>query len=476
MKIINKTIILLCLVLFTFTSCEDELTLFPTDSIAVEQSFKNQADFESAAKGIYSAFRRSGYYGATSGAASIYFIPDVISDNVIINANGRRSRESYYDWRYSEDSSSETFWLSAYKVVQRANLILENIENIEASDFRNNIEGEALASRAIAHFDLAKFYASSPAQAAGTELGIPYVTSTASDALPPRNTLDETYSMILADLNKAEGLINEANANTRLSKNAVNAILSRVHLFMGNDQGVVDATNKITGVGEVSLADFNSVWKDASEESVIWKIKMLEVDGVSIGVAWLQESPDGIRSEYNVDLGLFQMYKGNDVRKNSYFETSAFSGIDYNHIVKYRGRLTGDANVVDAKAIRYSEVLLNRAEALANLGSDAMALAALDELRVNRYNGFSSGNETGQALKGAIQTERRLELAFEGQRFFDLKRMGLPVNRTDAGDQADGNGQKPQFLNLPANDFRFNMAIGESEIDANENMTQNAGY
>ncbi len=466
---------LLALAIMPFSSCNDQLELFPQDAIAVELGFKNLTDFENATKGIYTRFRTSGYYGASSGAASIYFIPDVMSDDVIINGNGRRSREDFYDWRYDEDNSSETFWLAAYSVIQRSNLILENIDALETSDEKSNFRGEALAARGIAHFDLAKLYADSPANPTGS-LGIPYVTSTDATLLPERNTLTATYDNILADLNEAYGLINADNGRGRLNKNAVAGLLSRIHLFRGDYDAVITNADRVTGVSEVARGDVFNMWKDASDASVLWKLIITEPDNVSLGVAWLQESPDGIRSEYNVDLEFFQQYSDSDVRKSVYFETSDFAEVTFNHIVKYRGRLSGNANEVDAKALRYSEVLLNKAEAHSEKNEDGPALAALDALRSNRYEDFVSGNETGDALKSAIAQERRLELAFEGQRFFDLKRKGLAIDRSSFGDQADGTGVPAEFISLPANDHRFNMAIGDGERNANPNIDQNAGY
>lgn len=470
-----KKIIYISFCLFLAASCNDELEIFPTNALSIETGLLNQSDFENAAKGLYTAFRASGYYGPSSGAASIYFIPDVISDNVIINAAGRRSRESFYDWRYDEDNSSETFWLAAYRVIQRANLILENIDVLEDSPFKNNIRGEALAARGIAHFDLAKLYASAPSQASGTSQGIPYVFSTDSGLQPARDNLGDTYTNILKDLNDALAVIGESPNFGRINKNVVHALLSRVYLFMGDYSNCLINANAVVSE-EVSSADFFSVWKDATQTSVIWKLPVNEPDNVTIGVAWLQESPDGIRSEYNVDYGLYQMYEDTDIRKSDYFETSDFAGSTYNHIVKYRGRLTGNANEVDAKIIRNAEVLLNKAESLSEMGMDAEALATLDILRANRYSDFSAGTESGGALKNAIAKERRLELAFEGHRFFDLKRKGLGIQRSNFGDKADGSGERPEFRTLAAGDHRFNMAIGTDETAANPNIEQAPGY
>ena len=464
----------LIFVLTICNSCSDELELFPETAIAVENAFNSPADFENALKGVYSGFRRSGYYGG--GSTSLYFMGDIISDNVIINSNGRRSGETYYDWRYGEDSSTEAFWLSAYKVVQRSNLILENIDILADGDNKNNVRGEALAARGIAHFDLVRLYGDSPNNPSTNSLGIPFVTSTDAELKPSRDGLNDTYTNILSDLNQALGLINDDNGSGRLNKNAVAGLLSRVYLFMGDYTNVISSANMVTGVSPVTRDQYFNLWKDETDDGVLWKILINEPDNISIGVTWLQESPDGIRSEYNVDYDFFNDFKDDDIRKEVWFETSAFAGVDYNHMIKYRGRLTGDANVVDAKCIRYSEVLLNKAEALAQMGDDAGALAALDAIRSERYEDFNSGGETGDLLKSRIQRERRFELAFEGDRFYTLKRLGLPIQRSSFGDKADGTGEEAEFQTMQIGDHRFNMAIGQGEIDANENMVQNTGY
>lgn len=475
MKISYFKYIIPLMLAVVFSSCSDELEQLPFNAIATDIALENPTDFENALKGMYAGMRADGYYGASSGAASIYFIPDVMSDDVIINNNGRRSRETFYDWRYDEDNSSETFWLAAYRVVQRANFILENIDKLSGAN-RSAVEGEALAARAVAHYDLARLYADSPASTSGGALGIPYIVSTDASQKPSRNTLDDTYNNILDDLSSAATLMDDLVQGVgRMDANVVRAYMTRVNLFMGNDADVISSANGVTG-SVASMTNFPNVWKDASNEGVLLKIVVTEPDNVSLGVAWLQESPDGIRSEYNVDKVLYDLYQDNDIRKSVYFETSAFAGIDYNHIVKYRGRLTGNANEVDAKVLRYEEVLLSKAEAQFNSGDEGGSLASLDELRAQRYMGFTSQGESGQELADAIALERRLEFAFEGVRFFDLKRKGLGINRSTFGDEADGNGFATEFATLPAGDHRFNMAIGQAEMAANTNMQQNAGY
>lgn len=116
---------------------------------------------------------------------------------------------------------------------------------------------------------------------------------------------------------------------------------------------------------------------------------------------------------------------------------------------------------------------LTLAEALTELNDDPNALKTLNYLRSNRYVNFTSPNETGTALKNAIALERRLELSFEGDRFFELKRKGLDIVRDERGDEANGGGVAPSLLHLPANSPYFLLPIPQSEMDANKNMEQN---
>ena len=165
------------------------------------------------------------------------------------------------------------------------------------------------------------------------------------------------------------------------------------------------------------------------------------------------------------------------------FHPTTFDGLHdchvsnyYNNIYKYFGRAAGNANVVDVKALRTAEVLLSRAEAYARLNKNTEALADLNTLRKQRYSDYVAGTETGADLLTAILLQRRLELAFEGSRFFDLKRLGLGVTRSSFGDKSDGTGINNVTKALPAGDIHFQLPFPQSEINANPNIVQNPGY
>ncbi len=460
---------------FALTSCDDQLELGPYNSITTGQAFNTPADFTNAMNGTYNAFLGGSYYG---GDAII--VPDLLADNLIISQRGRLTNRNFSEYLYSGEATSGLF-SNAYTVILRANAIIENIEKLPAGAAKDNFKAEALAIRALAHFDLVKMYGRSYIGAAAGDLGMPYVTSTDASLKPARETLKATYDKILADLIESEKTIATSNGKGRIGKATVQGILARLYLYRGEYQLAADAATRALAINSAigTIAEFPAMFKDGTENGVLFKVLVVDKDAISIGVNYSQTGATGVRSEYVADYDLYTKYKATDVRKNVYFVTSLFSGSNQNHIAKYFGRATGAANVTDPKVLRTAEVLLTRAEALAELGKDADALTDLNVLRKNRYSDFDATKltETGAALKASIELERRLELAFEGHRFFDLKRKNLPIVRnTTFGDLADGKGVTYVKPGLAINDPKFNLPIPQSEINANKAMLQNPGY
>jgi len=471
----------------TFLSCDDELTNNPYNALSDDVLFSSPEGFTNAVRGIYAGFIDNGPSNGTDNiddyyGADMFSVPDILSDNVIINQNGRQSKRTLYDWLYNADGySSFDLYGDAYKIVRKTNNILGHIDNLSDGAFKNNVMGEALTARALAHFDLVRNYAQIPTQSpgAGSSLGVAYVTTVDPLQKPTRNTVDEVYTNIITDLTTAEGLISSSNGSGRFDKNTVNALLSRIYLYMGQWQNAVNAANNVSG-SVASRANFSGVWKDENSDGIITQFLIRIIDGVAIGTEYSQTNGNtgDVRSEYVVSFDFYQMFSSTDIRTSAYISTSAFSGVDYNHIAKYFGKTGQVNNIVNSKIMRMAEVMLNKAEALAELGGqDVAALAALDAVRSQRYTGFTTGVEAGQSLKDAIAFERRLELAFEGHRFYDLKRKGLAVNRdATSGDAADGSGIAPVFATLDAGDHRFQLPIPQNAINANTNLAQNPGY
>jgi len=470
------------LMLFVFgvvvlTSCDEELIQSPNDSFTPDTYYKTLQDFENATRGVYSGFLGGSYYGA-----SFLSRPDIMADNVILSQQGRRSNQFFNEWRY-EPNSAWDMMLSPYIITNRANLIINNIDNLSDGPEKNNYLGEARAARALAMFDMLRVYSKIPTQSsdANSSLGMPIITTSDDPAiLIPRPTVQESYQFVVDELEAAKGLINSDNGVGRLNKNAVNALLSRVYLYMGQYDKVITSANAVT-TPIASIANFAGIWTDSNESGVIFKIDQDRIlDGVGIGIDWSQSVGGTVRPEYVMAYDLFNLYQANDVRKNAYsFVGADADGNIYNAIKKMYGETGQNNGVVDAKVIRAAEVYLNKAEAYAMNGQDGPALQALDAVRSNRYSGFSSGNETGAALMDAIRLERRLELFAEGHRFFDLKRWNFPVQRNATnGEFFDGTGTPvpAAYLTLNAGDYKFNLPIPQREINIYPDFQQNPGY
>jgi hypothetical protein len=477
----KKILLYVSILLLTAAGCRKELTQNPFNAIPTNQAFKTENDFTNAVRGAYAAFRilNASYYGGQDNGA-MASTPDILADNLIINQQGRKSQQTFYLYKYEANNPWDV-WSSAYTVILRANFILSNINNLPGGDFKNNIQGEALAIRALAHFDLLRVYAKSYSSATDADPGVPYVTSTDPTQLPSRTPDKAAYDLVVQDLVQSEGLIAIENNEGRLDKAAVEALLSRVYLYEDNWQKAIDEATKAIADAPAANAlatidQFADIWTDQTDADVLFKIKFQDADQVTIGVGYEQAGPSGVIPEYSVDYPFFNLFTDNDVRKNTYIGQTTYNGFDFNYVKKYFGRPAGAANVVDFKVIRMGEVYLNRAEAYYNLGNVTAALADLNTLRSNRYTGFVIGTETGMALYNEILLQRRLELAFEGARFFDLKRLNLQVQRSSFGDRADGTGVAATVKTLPAGSNLFQLPIPLSETNANPHIVQNPGY
>ncbi|MGO3183615.1 MAG: RagB/SusD family nutrient uptake outer membrane protein [Aequorivita sp.] len=467
----------LALIVVGITSCESELNQDPFDSYGNENAYQTADDFENAIRGVYSTFSSGALYGG-SGNGGMVDAPDVLADNVITAQEGRGTRRSMHNWRYvASDGPMFGLYNASYTAINRANLVLENIGSFEG-DSRENITAEAKALRALAHFDMVSFFGKIPTQSgdANGSLGVAYVTTSDANMLPARETVGATYDHIVADLTDALANINDSNPVGRLNKEGVATILSRVYLYMGKNDLAVSTANMVA-TKPASRDKVVGVWEDATQDGLLFYMpNEIGVLDVGIGTTWGQGSSlTNYKPEYTVAYSFFTQFSDDDIRKEAYIISASNAGHNFNIIKKYLGRDGNTDGFVDLKILRAAEAYLNKAEAYYRLGNGPAALSALDEVRSRRYTSFTGG-ETGEALWKAIKLERRLEFAFEGQRFFDLKRWGMGVEREGFGDLADGTGVPADVQSLPAGSNKFQLPIYQGVIDVNSNIQQNPGY
>jgi len=462
-------------------SCKKEkLELFPYNQIETSQAFNTEPDVTLAINGMYAGLRTSASY-FVNGIWNI--MADVLADNLIINQVGRQTLKTYGEWRYTGESTSGLF-AGGYTIVRRANAILENIDAFPDGAFKNNAKGEALALRALVYFDMSRVFSKTYLNASNSDSTLPYVTSSDPTILPSKESVKSFYDKVIADLEMAKTLIGTGNGIYRLNKNAVFGLLSRVYLYKGDFAATITAATDALGAAPnvTSRADFPKIWTDDTNNGVLFKVRNTKLDGInSQGVNYYQTVGGERKSEYVVEFNFNAMFVPEDIRTSAYILRGPFTGVQYNHVIKYNARTNGDpAGVVDAKVLRTAEVLLNRAEAYFKSGNPGAALADLVLLKTARYSPYVAETPTDlpdDDLLNEIYKQRRLELAFEGDRFFDLKRRNLPVEGdATKGEKADGTGTPYVFATLPAGDHKFQLPFPQDEVNYNTNLKQNPGY
>ena len=461
------------------SSCsEDKLALAPYNAVSDATVLSKEIDFTNAINGAYGYMVKRG--GANGYGQELIIDSEVATDNVILSQEGRKSNLDGYRFTSTATNSHFDFYFAAYRSSYNANLVLEQLSKLPSGTFRDNIQGEALFIRALNHFELLRAYGQIPTQSSSAlaSLGVAYTTSSDVSLRPSRLTVQESYDKVLGDLNIAKNLIaNNVVANGHPGKSAVYTLLSRAYLYLGDWANCISNANLAitSGAGVCPRTNFVNLWEDLNSSGVLFKARIDIVDASNPGVAYSQASGANTKSEYVITKELFDLYPATDIRKTTYIKVGPFGANIYNNIAKYDGRGAGTRNLVDVKILRLEEAYLNKAEAEFKLSGGG--LASLDAVRSQRYLPFVSGGETGVALFNAINLERRLEFAFEMDRFYTLKRQGLPVNRSlTQGHLSSGLGTPSVAPFLAAGDFRWQFPIDQGDRDLNPNLQQNPGY
>ncbi len=497
MKRINlkyKNVIVLA-ILVLFASCTKKLDIKPQFSIDGSSPLETLDEADFVLTGSYNGFLGAGYFnsiptvntvGINYQPASFSGMPDMMSDDLVETFEDFPNYRKVSEWTYTADEPNvQITFANCYNVVSGINIILRDIDNLMAvePERANTIKAQALAIRAMVHFDLLRYFAADYDRNS-TALGVAYVKTYDVTAKPPRVTVKETYDNIFSDINASIAAFNAGNPSSgdlsRIDINAVNALKARVSLYAGLWQDAVDAsTGVIDQFPLADISDFPGIWTDDNTEEVIWKVNFSSVsDGTPYENVFFAR---GNKSLYRPTLTIDGLYDAaNDVRHDVYIgNVGTFNGISHAPrlaVIKHRGKSPASADegggFVDWKVFRVSEFYLTRAEANYELGNESAALDDLNALREARIIGFVPGTESGAALLDAIKLERRKELAFEGHRFFDLKRWDrTTIDRCGEADSPS------TICNLDHSNARaWAWPIPESEINANPSMQQNPGY
>lgn len=436
--------------------------------------------------------------------------PDALSDNgVATNKSGRLVGEAANN---AGAHFTNTVWQSGYFGINEINLIFAAVNSVSdatAADIRN-WEGQLYFLRALFHFDIARAYAYIPGAVvtAQDRGGIPILltgtktTEAAQLVLPTREPIDKVYTQIVSDLEAANSRLSfSSSADVNLAnKAAAQAMLSRVNLYRkdyAETKRWSDSCITLAGSRLSNAAGYINQWRQATHNETLFQIRFgLNAENIGVNES-LQTSFTTLSAVGSTvtggfgdlvpsisllnDLGI-ALTGGNtlqnwtasnhtiasrtaDVRNQLFEPGTTGRGARRVETTKFIGK-NGAINLDNVPVIRIAEVYLNRAEAMATPGSpvfnEAAALADLNTIATNR--GLTAFALTGSALYEEIIRQRRIEFAFEGHRFFDLKRLGRNIVKG------------PHYNDVAFTDFRILAAIPQREVDANPNLKQNFGY
>ena len=474
------------------SSCSKAIDQDPSHTLDGSQFFTKLEDYEKALTGVYARLLQDGYYGTSNtGANALVGLPDIMSDNLFESAESLGNFQDYSRWTFTaDDASIADMWLDMYRIIQQANLVLRGIDQFASSDpgAVNRLKAQAIAIRAMVHFDLLRYFGEDVARNS-TAQGIAYVDVFDVEQKPARLDVKNSYDRIESDLKLAKNLMLEMDGAIQtngigpgdrayVDDMVVNAMLARMYLTSSVlDSAVKYSTLVINARPLASRANFPNIWIDVTTSEVIWSVKF-EAFNSPIGSVMYYSV--GNRAEYRPTTNLVSLYdQTNDVRYSSYIRIVQ-RGANRNDpsrparsvLIKHDAKqssLPRPDGIVNFKAFRTGEMYLIRAEAYARLGgaSEALGLADLNALRAARINNYVAAVLTGQALRTAIENERRKELVGEGHRFLDLKRTSRTVIRTT---------NCSSFCSLDPSAREWVFPIPQAELLANKAMVQNDGY
>ena len=463
-RITIKNMIVTTVLFLSLASCEKSfLELKPPTSLTPEFALATEADLQVALRGAYAGLKSTALYGR-----SLMVLGDMMADNTYQSAlnTNRYTNFNLYNYLVT-DGDVAGLWNASYSVILRAN----NIINSPIADNANiqQIKGEAYAIRALAYFNLVRYFAS-PYTVDPSKLGVPVITTYQADLKPERAKIADVYSLINKDLTQAYTLMTKFTNSSQFSKYSAKALQAKVYLTMGDKTNAKAAALDVitnSGFTAISSAAHTGYWAGvAPRTDKVETLLEISFDAVAnnafdaLSYIYLQSGNYG---DMLCSSELYDLFETADIRKSLY-ATGTRGGLASVFVNKY-GSFTGDHS--DTKVIRMSEMYLIAAEA-SYPSNTADALKYVNEVTSRR--GATAIASSGSALLEDIITERRKELAFEGERYLDMQRLQRNIARSKNYPAA--------ALSIDFTNYRRIMPIPQGELDANPSIKsqQNPGW
>jgi starch-binding outer membrane protein, SusD/RagB family len=481
-----------------FFSCDDATDIVQESELSEDLAYQTVDDLRSGLYGVYAAY---GPDAGGNGDGDILVFNDLFTDNMRKGDSNTGQGVTEYNFTLQPLTPFVgTIWGNRYGTINYANRVLRawdrifptltSQDDIEAA---NEIKAQLLALRALCHFDLMCYFVEdyNALESPGVIL-MDFVPADVLDVFP-RATVGESWDFINNDIEQATVLMGDTfdsvlehgsgAAIYYLGPEAINAIHARIAIFQGdNEQALTLSTDLVSArpiatlTATVKYADiFNN---DATSTEDIFRLpRRLSTDSSILNLYFFNAADDGGDPYYEVSKELYELYSDADVRKDVVVNPDFAPALLLEG--KYKGNVDGKSpRMNDFKMIKSSEMQLIKAEAQARLGNLTGAAASVRLLRQRRITGsqlLPVYDDLQEALADVL-LERRKELAFEGHRFLDLKRIGQEIGLGIDRNEEDCASFQATNCFLPAGDYRFTMPIPRSETSANPTIQQNTGY
>lgn len=496
-KIVYFPLYVVLILTLLLSGC-DFLNRSPYDSVDTSQGFQTLADAEAAINAAYQPLQWAKLYNMR------IWTLDIIAGNSEVGAGGGTDGEETVDLANfiadADNFAALDLWRGPSPGILRCNFVLQKVPAMNIDEtIKNRILGEAHFLRAHYYFLLVRLFGGVPLQTEPADSN--------SDLLLPRASAEEVYELIVEDLDQAITLLPKRSAYTlehigRATKEAAMAELARVYLTHYQDyehyQLVVDLCEEIRKMGYQLEADYADLW-NPSKQNGVESIFEVQYYGKTNYDFWSNENQASWLSTFTgprnsgMAAGCYgwnqptaefvSQYETGDVRKEKtifYTGCPTFDGMTYSSAYSTTGynvrkflltkTQSPDYNTSNQNWVvtRYADVLLMKAEALNEMGQTTLAEAPLYEVRCRAglTNRSTIEGLSQMQMREKIIHERRMELAFEGHRWFDMIRYkdNYALNFLHSIGKTAATSK---HLLLP---------IPTQEREANPKLTQNPGW
>lgn len=440
-------------------SC-DVFDVAPQAAVDEDTAITNAGGLKAAVNGLYDRLQ-TGYYNGR-----LYIAGDISADlaQSVGTWDFYREMDTY---RVSPDNNeNRDLFTAIYQVVNQANNIIAGAPNVTdiTEPQRNTALGEAYFARGLSFFDAAMFWGGIPGVYGTLGISLPLEPSREAVALP-RASLQETWAQIEADFQKALTLLPEANAAgsgvpARITKAAARAMLARMYLYLKNYAQASDfATLVINDTKFQLVSDFSTIFNSKLTAESILEFQFDNTDQNAIRTWYIPTSAGG-RGDLAAHDEFYNSIPAADDRKKLY-------AFDTNSKFYYPTKYAKAGNIDNIHAIRIAEMYLIRAEA-DFLAAKGDPLADLNKIRTRA----KLPALTAITSIDDILNERKVEFAFEGQRWYDLLRTGKALTALATVPRTNAPGAPATLADAKRQVF----PIPSAELNANPNSVQNDAY